>query len=43
MNLKFWKKAPSAKEQLEEIDLEMYDEAMRLEKARSKRKRTYEI
>jgi hypothetical protein len=43
LNWKFWKKTPSAKEQLDEIDLEMYEEAMRLEKARDKRKRSYEV
>jgi hypothetical protein len=40
---KFWEKAPSAEEQLDRIQLSMYEEAMRLEKARTKRKRIYEV
>jgi hypothetical protein len=43
MKLKFWRKAPSAEEQLDQLQLEMVREAMRLEKARCKRKRTYEV
>jgi len=43
MNLKFWKKSPSAEEQLDKIRLEMFHEAMSLERKRSKRKRTYEV
>lgn len=40
---KFWKKAPSAEEQLDRIQLSMYEEAMRLDRARNKRKRVYEV
>jgi hypothetical protein len=43
MRWKFWKKAPSAEEQLDQIRLEIFHEAMRLERARCKRKRTYEV
>lgn len=40
---KFWKKEPSPEEQLDRFHLVMYEEAMRLERVRSKRKRSYEV
>lgn len=43
LSWKFWKKALSAEEQLDQIQLSMHEEAMRLEKARNKRKRIYEV
>lgn len=43
MRWKFWKKAASAEEQLDQAQLVMYEEAMRLERARCKRKRSYEV
>jgi hypothetical protein len=43
MRYKFWKKAPSPEEQLDRLRLAMYEEAIKLEKARCKRKRIYEV
>jgi hypothetical protein len=43
LKLKFWKREPSAEEQLDQFQLAMYEEAMTLEKTRSKGKRIYEV
>jgi hypothetical protein len=42
MRVKFWKKEPSREEQLDLFRVLMYEEAMKLERARCKRKRIYE-
>jgi hypothetical protein len=43
MRCKFWKKEPSPEEQLDRLRLVMCEEAMKLERARCKRKRVYEV
>jgi hypothetical protein len=43
LSWKFWKKAPAPGDRLDQIQFEIYQEAMRLEKLRSKRKRIYEV
>jgi hypothetical protein len=43
VKLKFWRKEPSPEEQLDQIQLSMFHEAMSLERKRSKRKRVYEV
>jgi len=43
MKKKFWKKAPSAEEQLDRFQVLIYEEAMKLERTRNKRKRIYEV
>jgi hypothetical protein len=43
MRLKFWKKTSSAEEQLDRLRLLMYEEAIKLEWVRCKRKRIYEV
>jgi len=43
MKWKFWKRPLRAEEQLDRLQLLIFEEAMRLERARNKRKRTYEV
>lgn len=43
MRRRFWRRRPSAEEQLDRAHLAMHREAMKLERERSKRKRTYEV
>jgi hypothetical protein len=41
--LKFWNKEPTPEEQLDRFQVLIYEEAMKLERARCKRKRIYEV
>lgn len=43
MKWKFWERLLRASERLDLFHVLMFEEAMRLERARNKRKRTYEV